>query len=190
MKKTALKKTALKNTLLGLTCALVLSTASIAEDAPEKKRKNNTAARKAPAANVLNQLKDVGLTEEQTTEIQSLAKKTAAETQAALKEAGITPEIMKKRAAAQKELKESGKKPAEISAAINEKLGLTKDQIAVLKKSNARRASLLKNAVALLTEDQKAKLPERLVKMASRGDDARGKAKGKAKSKKKKTEDN
>ncbi|MCS7468901.1 hypothetical protein NZK35_19790 [Stieleria sp. ICT_E10.1] len=183
-----MKKSALKKTLLGLACVLVLSTAAIAEDAPEKKRKNNTAARKAPAANVLNQLKDVGLTDEQKTEIQAMAKKTAAETQAALKEAGITPEIMKKRVAAQKELRESGKKPAEISAAINEKLGLTKDQIAGLKKSNAMRASLLKNAVALLTEDQKAKLPERLVKMTSRGDDAKGKGKGKGK--KKKAEDN
>ncbi|QDV47031.1 hypothetical protein Enr13x_69400 [Stieleria neptunia] len=65
---------------------------------------------------------------------------------------------------------------------MNEKLGLTKDQIAVLKKSNSMRASLIKNAVALLTDDQKAKLPERLVKMTTRrGGDAKAKARGKKK---------
>ncbi|QEG02457.1 LTXXQ motif protein [Stieleria maiorica] len=171
----------MKKSILAVACALLITPSSFAQDAPAKKGKKGQAARNAPAAVVLKQLSDVGLTDEQKAKIQTMAKKTAAETQAALKEAGITPAIMKQRVAAQRELKDSGKKPAEIQAAIHEKLGLTQDQIAVLKKSNAMRTALLKDAVALLTEEQKAKLPERLVKMTSRGGDAKGKGKGKKK---------
>lgn len=179
-----MKEFLMNKTLLGLAFALLFTTITVGEDEPAAKKRKGAAGRNNPAGNVLNQLKDVSLTDEQKAEIQKLAKKSAAEIQAANKEAGITPQIMKDRAAAQKELKDSGKKPAEIFAAVNEKLGLNEAQVAALKNSNEKRAALLKSAVALLTDDQKAKLPERLVRLTKAGN-----AKGKAKGKKKKSED-
>lgn len=170
--------------VLGLAFALLFSTVVVADDAPAKKKKRDGAGRKSAAANVLKQLKDVGLTDEQKTKIQALAKKSRAEMLAAREEAGITPELMKKRYAAMKELRESGKKPGEIFAAVNKQLDLNEAQVKALKQANTARTNLLKSAVALLTDEQKAKLPERLLKSTGK----RGKGKGKGKGKKKKAE--
>lgn len=166
--------------ILGLAFALLFTTVVVAEDAPAKKKKDR-AGRQSAAANVLKQLKDVNLTAEQKTKIQALAKKSRADMQAAREAVGITAAMMKKRYAAIKELKESGKKPAEIFAAVNKTMALTDAQAKVLKAANGSRADLLKNAVALLTDEQKAKLPEGLLKRATRGGDAKGKGKGKKK---------
>lgn len=178
------KEYSMNTKVLGLAFALLFSTVVVADDAPAKKKKRDGAGRKSAAANVLKQLKDVGLTDEQKTKIQALAKKSRAEMLAAREEAGITPELMKKRYAAMKELRESGKKPGEIFAAVNKQLDLNEAQVKALKQANTARTNLLKSAVALLTDEQKAKLPERLLKSTGK----RGKGKGKGKGKKKKAE--
>jgi hypothetical protein len=175
--------------VLGLAFVVLLSSAVVAQDAPEKKKKRAAAGRNNAAANVLKQLEAVGLTDEQKTKIQELAKKSQSEMRAARTEAGITPEIMKARMEAQKEMRETIKKPAELAAAVNKKLGLNEAQIAAFKKAEANRAAMLKSAIALLSDDQKAKLPARLVKSTAGRDAAPGKGKGKGK-KKKQAEEN
>ena len=82
-----------------------------------------------------------------------------------------------------KELRASGKKPGEIFAAANEKAGLTEEQTEVLKKSNQMRTKVMKEAVAMLTDDQKAKLPEQVTKMLKRNEKGPGKGKGKKRKK-------
>ncbi|MCO8125275.1 Spy/CpxP family protein refolding chaperone [Stieleria sp. TO1_6] len=170
----------MKSKVLGLAIALMLTTVVVADDADVKKKKKGAQAQRNPAANVLKQLKDVDLTDEQKTKIDALAKKSMAEMQTLRKEAGLTPELMKQRTAAQKEFKDSDKKPNEIFAAVNEKLGLNEAQVAALKKVNESRTELLKNSVALLSEEQQAKLPKRILQMS------KGKPEGKGKGKKKK----
>lgn len=180
----------MNKTLLGLAFALLCTTVVVAEDAPEKKKRNNQGADRANAATaILKQLDAADLTDDQKAKIQELAKKSMTEMRAVRKEAGITPEIMKKRAAAQKELKDSGKNPAELMAAVNEKAGLTEAQAQAIKKSDASRKALLKGAFALLTDEQKEKLPKRLTRAINQGDGKKGDA-AKGKGKKKKTEDN
>ena len=183
-----LKKFLMNKKILSLAFAVMFTTVAVAQDAPEKKKKRAGAARNNPAANVMKQLKDIDLTDEQKTKIEAMAKKSAAAMREARQEAGIDQELMKKRMAAQKELSETIKKPAELMAAVNKKIGLTEAQAAVFKKQATSRTDLLKGVVALLTDEQKAKLPTRLVKMTSKDGDAKGKGKGKGKGKKKKDE--
>lgn len=168
----------MNKTILGLAFAMLCTTVTAADDAPAKKKKGNR-GRNAPAAQLLKQLKDVELTDEQKTQIQALAKKSMGDLQAARKEAGITPEVMKKRAEAMKELRASDKKPADVVKAANEAAGLTESQVAFFKKQTEQRAALLKGAVALLTEEQKAKLPKRMTQ--ARGKQGAGKGTGKRK---------
>lgn len=164
---------------LALTVALAICTSVGAADAPEKKKKKNAGNRNNPAMNIMKQLADVELTEEQQSKIKEMAKESMAALKAAQKEAGITPEVMKKRAAAQKELKDSGVKGKELAQAINEKAGLTEAQAAGMAKISELRSTMMKGAIALLTDEQKAKLPERMARMAKAGKAGKGKGKKK-----------
>jgi len=178
----------MKRNLFCIACALLISTAAVAQDEPAKKKKGNTAGRNNPATAVLKQLQDVDLTAEQKAKIQEMAKKSVVEMRTLRKEAGITPELMKKRTAAVKELRESGTKPAEMLAAVSKKLDLTEAQVAALKTANEMRQKLVQGSIALLTEEQKAKLPKRLVRVANKSGEAKGKGQAKGKGKKKKVE--
>jgi hypothetical protein len=169
--------------VFGLAFALLFTTVVVAQDAPKQKKNRGAAGGNNAATNVLKQLKDVGLTDEQKTKIEAMAKKSMTDMRDARKEAEITPELTKKRMAAQKELQESGKKGAELIAAVNEKAGITESQAKFFKKMAESRTALLKGAVALLTDEQKEKLPQRVKRMAS-GEERRGKGKGKGKKKK------
>ena len=144
----------------------------------EKKGKRDGAARQNPATVLMKQLADVGLTDEQTTKIKEMGKKVMAEMKAIREEAGITSEITKKLAEAQKSMKDSEKKGKERMAAIHEAAGLNEAQIASIGKVNEARMKFQKEVVAMLTDDQKAKLPEQMVKAMNRGGD---RAKGKKK---------
>ncbi len=170
----------MKFQVIGLIAAVLLCSVANAEDNATKKRKKN-AGRQNVAAMVMKQLQEVELTAEQKKEIQAMAKESAEEIMKIRKDAGITAEVLKNRAAAQKELRESGKKGAELMEAVNQKAGLTEDQAAALKKVNAARQGLMKKAVALLTEEQKAKLPARVKRagLAKEKGQRGGQAKGK-----------
>jgi Spy/CpxP family protein refolding chaperone len=144
----------------------------------EKKGKRDGAAQQNPATVLMKQLADVGLTNEQTTKIKEMGKKIMADMKAMRDEAGITPEITKKIAEAQKSMKDSDQKGKGRMAAIHAAAGLSEAQIASITKVNEARMKFQKDVVAMLTEEQKAKLPEQMTKALSRGGE---KAKGKKK---------
>ncbi len=170
---------------LGLIAALLMASVAVADDAEPAKKKKPGAERN-PASQIMKQLKDVSLTEDQQTKLKALAKKSMGEMREIRKGAQITPELMKKRAEAAKELRASGKKGAELIAAINEKTGLTTEQAAALKKTDALRMGLKKAAIGLLSDEQKAKVPKRFLKIAVGKEPGDAAKKGKGKGKKKK----
>lgn len=154
---------------LALILALMISPV-IAEETDGKKKKK--ARGNNGTAQLMRQFKGIEFTDEQKGKVDTLAKEAAAAMKAAREEAGITAEMLKKRAAAQKEIraaeKESGKKPAELMKAVNEKAGFTEKHAEGLKKANQIRQKLVKDVVALLTDEQKAKAPEKLIQAATR----------------------
>ncbi len=178
----------MKRNLFCIAVALLMTTAVVAQDAPAKKKRANASGRNNAAAAVLKQLQDVELTAEQKAEIQTLAKKTMAEMRTLRQEAGITPELMKQRTAAVKELRESGTKPAEMSAAVAKKIGLSEAQAEALKKADAMRRGLITNVIALLTDEQQANLPKRMLRLAKKPGEAKGAGQPKGKGNKKKSE--
>ena len=74
-------------------------------------------------------------------------------------------------------LKDSELKGKERFAEINKQAGLSEDQIEALKEIGKIRAKLQKDAIALLTDEQKQSLPERLQRT---GKKRKGKKKKKA----------
>lgn len=170
---------------LGLVAALLMTSVAVADDAEPAKKKKQGAQRNA-ASQIIKQLKDVSLTQEQQTKLKELGKKSMEKMREIRKEAQITPQLMKKRAEAAKELKDSGKKGAELIAAINEKTGFTTEQAAAMKKADAIRMGLMKAAIGMLSDEQKANLPKRLLKIAEGREPGDAAKKGKGKGKKKK----
>ena len=160
-----------------LAFAVMFASVAVADDEPAKKKRRATNPRNNMVTAVMKQLEKAELTDEQKTKIQELAKKSMAQLKEARQAAGITPELMKKRAAAMKELRETGekKKLVELTAEANKKAGVTEQQAEVFKKSNAARAALIKSAVALLSDEQKEKLPKQLLRGRNAGQQAKGK---------------
>ncbi|MEL6109453.1 MAG: hypothetical protein AAFU85_25880 [Planctomycetota bacterium] len=154
---------------LVLILALMVSPA-VAQGAAQKKKKK--ARGNNGTAQLMRQFKDIEFTDEQKAKVDTLAKEAAAAMKAAREEAGITAEMLKKRAAAQKEIreasKESEKKPAELMKAVNEKAGFTEKHAEGMKKANQIRQKLVKDVVAMLSDEQKAKAPEKLIQAANR----------------------
>jgi DNA polymerase II small subunit/DNA polymerase delta subunit B len=164
--------------------AMVAAPAFGADDEKKKERKGKKgAAARSASAQLLKQLEPVGLTDEQVAKIKEIGAKSQAELKAARAEAGITPELQKKLAAAQKSMKDSELKGKERMAAIHKAAGLTEAQATALKKSNELRMEMHKQVIAMLTAEQKEKLPQNLKRLA--GAKKGGAKKGEAKKKKK-----
>ena len=151
---------------LALVMVMMISPVVADEATAEKKKKK--ARGNNGTAQLMRQFKEVEFTAEQKGKVETLVKEAAAAMKSAREDAGITAEMLKKRAAAQKELKESGKKPGELMKAVNEKAGFSEKHAAGLKKANQVRQKLIKDVVALLSEEQKGKLPERVLQSANR----------------------
>lgn len=162
-----------------LTLAAVMICPAIGQDDAKKKKKNARAGNKNAAAQLIKQLEPAGLTDDQVAKVKELGKKAGEEMKKIREAAGITPELNKKRIEAAKSLKDSGKKGKELRAAINEKAGFTAAHAEATKTANAVRANFKKAVTALLTDEQKAKLPKR--KQQSDGSDAKKKRQGKKK---------
>lgn len=142
-----------------LSCVVLIATTIVAEDKPKNAKKGKG---RNPAAGLLKQLGDLDLTEEQTAKITAMAKESMVAMRKEREEAGLTTEIMQKRTKMVQQMVKDGKKNAEAQAAANKELNLTEAQTAALKKSNGQRMEMMKKVVALLTDEQKAKLPKRL----------------------------
>lgn len=148
------------------------------DDAAKAKEKGKRRGQPNVATQMLKQLSELNLTEEQTAKIKAMGAEAAKEMKAINTEAGLTRELMKKRAAAMKTARESGKKGKEMAAAVNEAAGLTEAQAAGFAKMALVRTKLQKGIVALLTDEQKANLPPAMKRMTS---EKKGKGKGKKK---------
>lgn len=155
----------------------LLAAPSFAQDDEKKKKKGekNAKGRAGAAAQLLKKLEPAGLTEQQVAKIKEMSAKIQKEVKAAREAAGITQEIQKKLAAAQKSARDSKLKGKERMAAVYKEAGISEEQVAALKKANEMRQKLTKEVMAILTPEQKEKLPA-----AKRGQ-RKGGAKGKKK---------
>ena len=146
--------------LLVLTLAVVLAMPAMAAEEKKKKKRG----RKAPAA--VKVPKGIVLTADQKKQVAVINKEFAPQ----LLEIGkklreiITPEQRKARYAATKKAKADGKKGKEVRAAVNAAVEITAEQKKALVEANKARQAITKAArakfVAILTAEQKAKLPK------------------------------
>ena len=158
--------------------AAVMVVPAVADDeATAKKKKGKRGQQNNVAAQLLKQLEPVELTADQIAKAKELGKAAAAKMKEIREEAGITDELTKKRAEAAKSMRDSDKKGKELAAAINEAAGLSEGQVAAMAKFTEVRMKFQKDVVALLTDEQKENLPERLQRAGKKG----GKGKGKKK---------
>ena len=134
-----------------------------ADDLRTKKKKGKRDRQRGMTTQLIKRLDAVKLTDEQVGKIKELGKVANEKAKEIRAEAGLTGELMKTRAAAQKSLKDSGKKGKELMAAVNEKAGLTEEQAKSLKGVNKVRIKLQKDVIALLTDEQKKNLPEKML---------------------------
>ncbi|NND99832.1 MAG: hypothetical protein HKN47_21130 [Pirellulaceae bacterium] len=173
------------NAFAVLALAAMLAVPAMAADDEKAKKKGARGARGAatPAAALIKQLEPVGLTEEQVAKIKEMGKASAASMKQIREDAGITGELMKKRSEAQKSLRDSGKKGKDLAAAVNEKAGITEAHAAAFQKLNEVRMKFNREVLAMLTDDQKANVPDKMQRLlkAPGGDKAKGKGKGKKK---------
>lgn len=112
------------------------------------------------SAEILKQFKAVSLTEDQVAKIKELGKKHDGEIAKIESDAKITPELLAKQRKALASMKDSDLKRKEKLSSANKTAGLTDDQAEALAKSSALRNKLRTEAIKLLTEEQKAKLPK------------------------------
>ncbi len=155
--------------------AIMLAPALGDDDAtPKKKKGRQGQAGQNVAALITKQLEPVGLTDDQVAKIKELGKKAGEEMKAIQAAAGITPALMKKRAEVQKSMKDSDKKGKELVAAVNEAAGFTAAHAEGLQKANAVKMKFQKSVIALLSDEQKAKLPKQLQRAASAGQKGKG----------------
>ncbi|MEM9588217.1 MAG: Spy/CpxP family protein refolding chaperone [Planctomycetota bacterium] len=158
-----------------LIAAMVLPVTA-ADEAKKKKRKGKQA--QTPATQLMKQLKEVSLTDEQKAKMTELGKKAATEMKAVRDEAGITPQLIKKRTEVAKTMKDSDLKGKARAKAINEKAEFTEAQSKAMQKVTEIRTTFQRAVVAMLTPEQKENLPAGLKRFARTG---KGKGKGKKK---------
>ena len=167
--------------------AMMVAPALGADDEKKKERKGKKGAQRSPVAAMLKQLEPVKLTDDQVAKIKAIGEKVQAAMKSAREEAGITPELQKKLVAAQKSVADQKLKGKERTAAVHKAAGLSEAQSAALAKLNAARGKMNSEIMAVLTDDQKANLPEKLKRLANpkKGGAKKGDKKGGAKKKKK-----
>ena len=159
--------------LLVLTLAVVLAMPAMAADEKKKKKKKG---RKAPAA--VRVPKGIVLTAAQKTQVTAINKEFAPQLiELAKKARGIvTDEQRKARSAAAKKAKADGKKGKEARAAVDAAAKITAEQKKALGEVNKARQAITKAAgakfAAILTAEQKAKLPKRKGKKKKKKADA------------------
>ena len=158
--------------------ALLLVSPSFGQDEPAKKG-NKAGKGKAASAAMMEKLAAVQLTEEQKPKLAELAKEFDT-TMATLKEAGLTQELMKKKADAMKQAREEGKKGKNVEADVVASLNLTTEQQDALKKATAAQTKFQKGIATTLTAEQIATLPEAVQQQLGRAKEPGKKGKAKA----------
>jgi Spy/CpxP family protein refolding chaperone len=150
---------------------------SAAEDEKKKKRQGNRGNNRV-VAQFMKQLEPAKLTDEQIAKVKELGKEAMTAMTALRKEVELTPELQKKRAEVMKSMKDSELKGKERAAAINKEAGLSEKQAAALVKVNETRLAFQRKIYGMLSDEQKAALPEKMQKLMKAGD-KKGNGKGK-----------
>ncbi len=159
-----------------LLLAAVIAVPALAADDEKGKKKGKRGEQNA-ATQLLKQLEEVGLTEDQVTKIKEIGKVAGAKMKEIREAAGITVELTKKRAEVAKSMKDSDKKGKELNAAVDKEAGYSEAQSAALAKANEVRTKFRGDVMALLTAEQKEKLPKQLQRAAKAGAKGKGKKK-------------
>lgn len=157
--------------------AAIIAVPVFAQDDAATKKGKGKRAQQDVAAQLIKQLEEVKLTDEQVAKIKELGKKANTGMKTLRDEAGITPELVKKRTEAQKSLKDSGKKGKELTAAINEAAGFSTAQAAAMEKVAAARVAFQKEVIKMLSDEQKEKLPQVLKRVAETAPKAKARKK-------------
>lgn len=145
-----------------LVSAVIIAPAFGDDEVSKKKRKGQKNRQRSLATNVIKRLDAVNLTEDQVTKIKELARDADEKVQEVRSEAGITDDMIKARSAAQKSLKNSGKKGKELIVAVNQKAGYNEAQSQAFKVENRLRTKFVLAAIALLSDEQKEELPKQM----------------------------
>jgi predicted Zn-dependent protease len=142
-------------TLFTLALAIVIASPLLAAEG--KKGKKKEAKPPQPGAQLLKSLEKAELTADQTAKIKELAAAYGEKIKAIEEKAGLTAEQKKARQEAQAKAKEEGKKGKEVTEAVMAAMKLSDAQKVAMKEVEELRAALRKEALALLSAEQKAK---------------------------------
>ena len=159
--------------LMAILSAIIVLPATAQDEQKKQRRRGNNRM----ATQFLKQLEPAKLTDEQLAKVKEMAKEATEKMAALRKDAGITPELMKKRTAIAKKMQGSDLKAKERTAAINKEAGLTEAQAAVFQQTNQSRVEFQRKIFAMLSDEQKAALPEKLQKSLKGGQRGKGKKK-------------
>jgi hypothetical protein len=162
--------------LVVMLLSAVIVAPAFGDDASAKKKQGKKDRQRSMATQLIKRLEAVTLTDDQVAKIKELAKVADEKSKEIREQAGITNTMMKARREAQKSLKDSGKKGKELMAAVNQKAGFNDEQAKAIKEINTMRTKLTKDAIALLSDEQKENLPEQMKRALRKGDRKKKKA--------------
>ena len=148
----------MKKSILCLLAVVAMLAHSVSLNAQEKGDKKDPA--KNMVTQFMKQLEKAELKEDETNKIKEMFQKVAKDVAGKRSEVGITPEMMKKRADAQKSAKDDGKKGKEMQQAVEAAMGMNADQTKVFKETEEMLAKVKVEIGKTMTAEQIAKLPE------------------------------
>jgi Spy/CpxP family protein refolding chaperone len=160
-------------------CALAVLVAVPASAQEKKKERRKRADRPAAAADaqMLNRLKEIGLTTEQLDKVKSIQ----AEYKAKLTDVGsdvkITPEQRQAATKARIEAQAQGKEGKELQEAATKAMNLSEEQVKAREKLQELRRKMDKEIAEVLTPEQREKLKELRKAAAAEGKKPRNKKK-------------
>lgn len=145
----------LRIVMAGLICCLLASTVHAQ---PEKKRRKKKQRGGPVAGRLVAQLKKADLTEEQQKQLKALVAKYGEQIKELQATAQVTADQRKARAKAAKEANEKGLKRKQRREYVANAMGLTDAQKEAMEKLAKLQAELRKEALSILTPEQKEKL--------------------------------
>ncbi len=155
--------TTLWKLVLSIALSALLVSPTLAEDAKPKKNKPNAARKEQPAVQLP---KEIELNDEQKKKVAEIEKEFSAKMKEARESLDkvLTDEQKKARQEVMKEARTSGKKGKELQQAVKDATKATEEQqkkIDVAEKALVElRKEILEKVKPILTDDQKAKLPQ------------------------------
>lgn len=144
-----------------LTALLLIASTCTAQDAPKKKKGQQSPAA-AQVAQFMKSLEPAELSEEVSGKVKAMFTKASEEAAKLRKESGLTPEMWKKRTEASKKAREEGKNQKEVREAGIAAMELSDEQKKVLEEVEAKIAKVKVEIGKLLTDEQKSKLGKQL----------------------------